>query len=77
MEFVMEIMYNHPELASVFIVIGVLRAVFKPIQLVVDKYVEATPDKDDDGKWEKIKDSKAYKFIAWLLDYSASIKIPR
>lgn len=74
---IIELAQQHPHVMSVVVIIGVLRAVFKPLQLVVDKYVEATPDKADDSKWAQAKQSKVFKFIAWLVDYTASIKIKK
>ena len=74
---IVELAQKYPQAMTVIVVIGVLRAIFKPLQLVVDKYVEATPDKADDGKWAVMKTSRAFKFIAWFLDYTASIKIKK
>jgi len=77
LEYVLALAAQYPQAAAVLMVIGLLRAVFKPLQLVVDAYVQATPDGTDDSKWAEIKESKWFKAIAWLLDYTASIKLPK
>lgn len=71
-----EFVLQYPAVASALLAMSILRAVFKPLQGVVDKYVEATPDPDDDSKWAKIKESKPYLAFAWLVDFTASIKLP-
>lgn len=74
--FILELVAKYPTAASILIVIGILRAVFKPLQGVVEAYVKATPSLEDDGKWQKIQQHKAFKAVAWLIDYTASIKLP-
>ena len=77
MEFLIEFMAKNPQLASVLVVMGLLRAVFKPLMSVIQAYVDATPDGGDNEKLEKVKESKWFKTLAWLLDYAASIKLPK
>lgn len=67
---------KYPQAIMVFTVVGVLRAIFKPIMGVLESYVKATPSADDDAWLEKVKASKAYSVVAWVLDYTASIKLP-
>lgn len=67
---------KYPWLASVFFVIGGLRVVFKPLMALVEAYVAYTPSKDDDTTLAKVKASKAYTWLAFGLDYVASIKLP-
>lgn len=75
--FIIELLQKYPSAVSVFVMIGVLRSVFKPLQLVIEKYVEATPDKADDSKWAAFTQGKLFKVLAWFVDYTASIKIPK
>jgi len=75
-QLVIEFVLQYPAAASALLTMSILRAVFKPLQGVVDRYVEATPDPDDDSRWAKIKESKPYQAFAWLVDYTASIKLP-
>lgn len=77
-QFLIELAQKYPMLASVFMIMGILRAVFKPIMSVVEAYVKETDDGGaDDAKLEKIKSSKIYRYLAYLLDYTASIKLPK
>lgn len=63
---------DHAFLATLLLVQGVGRAIFKPLVALLDAYVLATPATTDD-EWERsFKEGKLY----WLLDYVLSIKIP-
>lgn len=77
MEFLVEFMTKNPSLGSTLMIMGLLRAVFKPIQGVIQSYVDATEDTSDNEKWEAMKEAKWFKALSWLLDYTASIKIPK
>ena len=76
-QFIVELAQKHPQIIAHLVFIGVLRAVFKPIMSVLEAYAAATPDKSDDEKLEKIKANRIYKGFAFLLDYVASIKLPK
>lgn len=75
-QLIIEMVLQYPGLTSAFVIIGLLRAVFKPIFSVAQAYVKETADPDDDKKLAKFMESKPYKAMAWLLDYTASIKVP-
>jgi len=75
-QLILDLVLQNPKLASVVVVIGILRAVFKPIQNLLLAYVEATPGLEDNEKFAKLQASKGYKVFAWFLDYTASIKVP-
>jgi len=77
MDQVIEFVSKYPQLSVVFLVMGVFRAVFKPALLLAEKYVEATPSKDDDEKLAAFKQSKAYQVLSFLADYLLSIKLPK
>ncbi len=62
---------------TIFVVMGVLRAVMKPIFSIVEAIVVATPGKDDDKFLADMKAHAVYKWIAWILDYLASVKLPK
>ena len=74
-EIILGLVGKYPELASFFMVVGVLRSIFKPLQLVIDEYVKATPSDKDDSWWAGVKEHKVFKGLAWVLDYLASIKV--
>lgn len=65
-----------PILSSVFMVMGVMRAAFKPLMSLIETVVAATPTKADDEVLTEVKASKVYTSIVWLVDYFASVKIP-
>ncbi len=73
---IMEFLQSHPSMSVVLTVIAVFRLTFKPIMTVIEKYVEATPDKADDERLAKLKNSKTYARVAWVVDYLLSIKLP-
>lgn len=77
MEMILEFMYNNPNLAGVLVVMAVFRAIFKPIMTLLETYVEATPSTSDNEKLDKFKQSKAYAFMVWFVDYLTSIKLKK
>ena len=51
------------------------RLVFKPVTQFLQSYI--TQAGEADGKWAtRVLESGGYKFIAFLLDYLASVKLP-
>jgi len=66
---------KYPVLSSIFMVMGILRAVFKPIFSLARTVVAATPSVKDDAVLDRVEGSKAYKAVLYVLDYIASIKI--
>ena len=67
---------NFPNASLVFLVIGVLRAINKPLFALLRSYVLATPSVSDDAVLDGVEQSKVYKAISFVLDWSASIKLP-
>jgi hypothetical protein len=76
-EAILALMMKYPATASVLVVMGILRAIFKPLFSLLQAYVDATESKTDNEKLQKFKDSKIYKALAYLLDYAASVKLPK
>lgn len=62
-------------LLTVLAWIGVLRAAMKPIMLVVEAIVKATPGTNDDEAIAKFESGPIYKWLVWGLDWIASIKV--
>lgn len=54
-----------------------LRLVFKPLFAILGKYVELTVEEDDNSKLKKFMNTKTYKMLAFIVDLTASIKLPR
>lgn len=71
-----EFLLQYDVIRYTVIAMVLLRIVFKPVFLILGKYVELTVEKDDDKKLHKIMDSKAYKMLAFIVDISASVKMP-
>lgn len=67
---------KYPWAVTIFMVMGVLRAVFKPLVAFARTVVSATPSQKDDELLNKAESSKAFKSIAWFIDYISSIKLP-
>ena len=67
---------QYPMLMTILMVIGVLRAVNKPLFALWRSYVQATPTKADDEILDTIERSKITKAILFVLDWTASIRIP-
>jgi hypothetical protein len=77
LEMILELIAKYPMASAVFVVIGVLRAVFKPVFMLAQAYVDATPSKNDDAILGKVRESKIVKGLEFVLDYLASIKLPK
>ena len=68
----------HVEIVSkVLMVIGGLRVIFKPLMSLIQAVVGLSPSVKDDSILSMIIESKVYKVIAYALDWSASIKLPK
>lgn len=77
METLLTFLAGNPKLAVLFTVMVVARAVFKPACSVIQAYVDATPSQSDNEKWQKVRDHKAFKAVAYVMDLLLSIKIPQ
>lgn len=62
---------------QIIAIIGSLRLIIKPIMGLIEAYVLITPNKEDDLLPVKIKDNKIYKSVVYLLDWFASLKLPK
>jgi hypothetical protein len=73
----MEVMSQSPLLSMILMVMGGLRLVLKPIMAYLEKKALESPEKTDDEKLAKMKESGWYKVLSFVLDYSASVKLPK
>lgn len=76
-EFLLMLAAKYPIILTIVSVIGVLRVIFKPLMMIIETIVAATPSKKDDEKFNKFKSSSTYAFIVKFLDFFASIKLPK
>ena len=77
MQWALGLASSHPQVATLFMAMGILRAVFKPIMTLAQSYVEASPSIKDNAWLAKVQQDKVFKALVWLLDYTASVKVPR
>lgn len=68
---------GNPNMAVIFSVVAIARAIFKPACAMIQSYVDATPSIKDNQKWAAIKANKYFKAFAYALDYLLSIKLPK
>lgn len=67
---------QYPIVASILMVIGVLRVVMKPLMDFLRAVVLATPGTGDDALLAKVEASKIYGYWLYFLDWIGSIKTP-
>jgi len=67
---------KYPILMTVFLVIGILRSINKPLFAFLNTLVKATPTLKDDEALVVVEQSKIYKAISFALDWTASVKLP-
>ncbi|MGN6642891.1 MAG: hypothetical protein ACTHKU_07815 [Verrucomicrobiota bacterium] len=72
--FIVSFVAKYTWLATVFMVIGVLRFFAKPLITLVEAYVKATPSTTDDAFLAKCEASVIYRWFWWGLDWLGSIK---
>lgn len=69
---------QYPIVAQILMVIGLLRLINKPLFSLLQSVVDYTDwTQKDNELLKKVLESKAYKYVSYLLDYSASIKMPK
>lgn len=73
----LDMVQKFPVLASVLMLIGALRVTIKPLMAYLEQRAAETEDTKDDERLAKIKANKVYKVLVFLLDYTASIKLPK
>ena len=67
---------KYPIIASIIIVIGIFRNIFKPLMSFLRSFVLATPSVKDDSILDKFEGSKIYAGIIYVVDWFTSIKLP-
>jgi hypothetical protein len=72
-----EVTAKHPDLALLFMVIGFLRLVFKPMCMMAHSFIEAKASDEFHDKWDKLSESPAFKLLGLFLDVTGSIKITK
>lgn len=67
---------QYPIVATILMVVGVLRFVMKPVMDLLRALVLATPGTGDDEFLAKVEGSKAWQYFLYILDWLGSIKTP-
>jgi hypothetical protein len=68
---------KYPLIFTIVFFMGAIRLFMKPIMLAIDTYTAKTPTKSDDEFVAKMKDTLVYKVVCFILDWAASIKLPK
>lgn len=76
-EIVVGALASYPEFTVFMTGMGFLRMVNKPAFALIQKVVESTETKVDDAWWVKAQSHPAMKSFFWLLDWTASVKLPK
>lgn len=66
---------KEPWFATVLLVLGFFRLIFKPLFSFAKMITDATTSKKDDEIYSKVEKSKITKAVAWVLDYLFSLKL--
>jgi hypothetical protein len=62
--------------AAVVAIMGIARAIFKPLFTFLHAVADATPTQKDNAILSELEASPVYKGVSFALDYIASIKLP-
>lgn len=74
---VMAVAEKYPVIVKIFFYLGVVRHFMKPLMSLAVTYVQFTPSKSDNEWLDKVVKNKIYKVVAYLLDWSVSVKLPK
>lgn len=73
--YILGLTQKYPWAVTVFMVIGVLRLVMKPLFTFLHEVVNATPTDWDNQMLAKVEASPVLKWVFWALDLVGSIKV--
>ena len=62
-------------IVQIILFVGSTRIIIKPLMAFYEKYVNITKSTKDDAYPSKIKASKAYKLVIFIIDWLASLKL--
>lgn len=77
MEWILTFAARYPHFAVIFMVMGFVRTLFKPMCSVIQAYVDATETKADNLWWSEVQKSKVWGSLLYLIDLFASVKLPK
>lgn len=76
-EIILNMASKYPFVLTALVIIGGLRVIFKPLMSYIESYVLSTESLEDDKFLKSLKENKFYQAFVFLLDYTASIKLPQ
>lgn len=77
-EMLLGLISKYPVAAQILMVVGFLRLLNKPLFSFLQQVVDFTDWTQKDNEiLKKILESKIYKYVSYILDYSASMKLPQ
>ena len=71
---ILDLLTQHPMLASVLVIIGACRVINKPLFALFHAVVDVTKTEIDNEWLKKVEESKAYKTFLFLIDWLGSVK---
>jgi len=76
-KFLSDMALMYPALAGVLSVLYIIGLVNKPLFSILKSIVDYTVSTKDNEFYDKIVNSKAYKYISYVLDWSIRFKAPK
>ena len=73
-ETVAQLMVQFPWIATIFMVIGVIRVVVKPLMELAKSVAASTPSAKDDAAVASLESNKIYKTVLFVIDWIFSLK---
>ena len=73
-ETVAQLMVQFPWIATIFMVIGVIRVVVKPLMELAKSIAASTPSTKDDAAVASLESNKIYKTVLFVIDWIFSLK---
>ena len=74
--FLVDFTVNYPLAATLLLVIGGLRVVFKPVMALLDEYVKANCSPEEYGRLQHFEAGSVYKWLNFAFDLLGSVKLP-
>lgn len=76
-DLIVGLMAANPTFSTFLMIVGLLRTVNKPLFATIQAFVDKTETSVDNEWWKKVQAHPAMKATLWLLDWGASVKIPK
>lgn len=74
---ILDLAQKAPVILSILSIVGLLRLVMKPLMSILKAVAAETATDKDDKIIEKVESSAIWKGLCWVIDYVASVKLPK